>query len=105
LGSVHFNQSGEKHKMTTDIKPRDAIKIAESHPDLTPKEREKTLALAIHFLLLEEPEFWKGRFHPAAVMMIMWEQSQLSSPYPIPDCDMTFINKLTANPAEFKDYR
>lgn len=105
---ININNLSSRSEINADnITPRQAIKIAESHPTLTPKEREKTLALAIFYLVLEEPENF-SRPSKGACIYILYEQSRCvarSLGYEIPNLDAHRMIDLFKNPAAFAEYR
>jgi hypothetical protein len=81
---------------------RDAIKLAESG-DMTPKERQKMLAIALFHLYTTDKEMQK--ITPAVmVIRTLWDFSRMINPE-IPEYDPEFILLVNEYPKLFVNYR
>lgn len=76
------------------ITPQDAIKIAEFKRGLTPKERQKLLALALPRIF---GEYFK--------IKMCWDFSIMCSEYEIPAFDQEFVKQINLNPSAYVDYK
>jgi len=79
------------------MEPRQAMKCAEQSPDLTPKERQKILAIALIRIAKSSME-----------LSIMWSFSQMiasANGYSVPDYDPKFVLEINENPSAFVDYK
>lgn len=72
-----------------NITPKQAIRVAEQDPNMTPKERQTLLAIAIVELIISTPE---KPTKPSEAKKL-WEKSQHVSPHAIPNYDTEFILK------------
>jgi len=82
----------------TDVTPLDVLKRVENSPELTTKEREKLLAIALYHM---ENMIW-------AELLVLWEQSQMivrANGYELPDFNMEFVKDVNGNPAKYKHYK
>ncbi len=87
------------------LRPRDGIKMAESHPELTPKEREKILAISLIQYLVEAPP---ARGQKAVEFCLLWGFSQgvaKTLGYKIPDLNIPKAIMMHRCPKNFECYR
>ncbi len=91
-----------------EISTREAIKIAEKSPILTPKEREKILAISLFFFMEEEIRTGNDPSSggPRLVKLeMLWKFSQYISQYPIPDLNIMRVIDMRKNPKKYVDYK
>ena len=88
---------------TTDITPREAIKLVEFGKGMTPKEREKILALAIFYLITHEPHNF-NQAPPTIIADILWGFSVMINPQ-IPPFNPQFFMAISKNPGAFEHYK
>ena len=77
--------------------PQEAMRLAETSPKLTTKERQKVLALALMQIAKNGIE-----------LAMLWGFSQMvasAAGYEIPALDSAFIADINENPAKYHDYR
>ena len=95
------------HKKLEDLTARDGIHLAENHPDLTPKEREKTLAISIIERMVEvrKEEDYQEYTNSVTELKLLWEFSQMCSKYEIPELNIDRAVEMHKNPAKFVNYK
>ena len=98
----------DDEQKVSEITTCDAMKMAESHPKLTEKEREKILAISTLEYIVEEKKNGQLTVPPLIMLTILWEQSRMAAKcygYSISDLNIERAIDMHNNPIKYKDYK